>query len=99
MITLEVAYDDNSENLVNILTDIIPRRFPLVKLTCYHENLFKERKKSFKLKGKYSARKNPFAVLADTDKNIIKAFYSESGDCTYKNIIDTLSNYVVYNTL
>lgn len=96
MIKLKIAYNDSSENLIKELEKVIPTKYALVKLETYHEGLFKERKKAFKLKGGFSARKSPFAVLSDVDDKIIKVFYSESNDCTYENIINTLNEYVPY---
>lgn len=97
MFYLKIAYDDNSENLVKELETLIPFKYPLIKLEAYHENLFKERKKAFKLKGGYSARHCPFAVLLDTDEKVVSVFYSESNDCTLDSIIKTLNNYTLYD--
>ena len=96
MFSLKIAYDDNSENLVKELEALIPSKYSLVKLECYHENIFKERKKAFKLKGGYSARQCPFAVLLDVDGKVVSVFYEESHDCTLDNIIKTLNNYISY---
>ncbi len=97
MIKLKVAYNDDSEELIKKLEKIIQIKYVLVKLESYHEGLFKERKKAFKLKGGFSARKSPFAVLTDEDDKAIRAFYSESNDCTYGNIINALNEYIPYN--
>lgn len=91
-----MAYDDDSQSLVNELGKIISDKFPLIKLEAYHEELFTERKKAFKLKGGYSARHTPFAVLIDNDSNPVMAFYSESGDCTKEEIIKTLTSFIAY---
>lgn len=96
MIYLKIAYNDNSEDLVKELEKLIPSKYPSVNLESFHENLFKERKKAFKLKGGYSARKSPFAILADVDNNPISVFYSESNDCTLNKIEEVLNNFVVY---
>lgn len=40
-------------------------------------NSLKGRKESYKVKGKYAARANPFIELLDDNKELIKAFYSE----------------------
>lgn len=96
MITLKVAYDDSSEDFVKELSEVITSRFPLITLESYHENLFKERKKAFKLKGGYSARKSPFAVGIDQEGKPIAAFYTESDTCTVDNIVNTLFKFIVY---
>lgn len=96
MFSLKVAYDDNSEKLVKELEELISFKYPLIKLETFHENLFKERKKAFKLKNIYSARKCPFAVLLDIDKNVVSVFYSEDNKCTIDNIQKTLIQFIPY---
>lgn len=96
MISLKVAYNDESEYLVQQLREQLPEKYPLVKLECYHENKLKERSKSFKLKGGYGARKSPFAVLLDSENFPIAAFYSEDNSCTLDKIITALNSYIVY---
>lgn len=99
MMTLKVAYNDNSTSLVKKLEEVIPSKYAFVKLEAYQEELFKERKKAFKLKGGFSARKSPFAVLTDEDNKVVKAFYSESEDCNYENIINTLNEFIPYENI
>nr|DAX08886.1 MAG TPA: putative thiol peroxidase [Bacteriophage sp.] len=96
MFSLKIAYDNSSENLVRELETLIPSKYPLIKLEAYNENIFKERKKAFKLKNSYSARQCPFAVLLDADKKVVSAFYSEAQDCNLDNIFEVLNNYVTY---
>ena len=96
MTNLKIAYDDNSESLIKRLMEVVIDRYPTIKLSTFHENLFKERKKAFKLKGEFSARKNPFGVLLNEENKVIKAFYSEANECTFDNIIQTLNNYIPY---
>lgn len=95
---LKIAYDDDSTSLVTELKKIVPD-FPLLKLETYHEELFSERKKAFKLKGGYSARHTPFAILIDDNLEPVKAFYSESNECTFEEIIKALTNYVIYGSV
>ncbi len=96
MFSLKVAYDDNSEKLIKELETLISNSYPLINLESFHENLFKEKKKALKLKSGYSARKCPFAVLLDIDKNVVKAFYSEDNKCTLDNIKKTLTKFIPY---
>jgi len=96
MFSLKVAYDNNTINLVINLKNIISSKYPLVNVEAYNENIFKERKKAFKLKNSYSARQCPFAVLLDADKKVVSAFYSESQDCNLDNIFEVLNNYKLY---
>lgn len=93
---LKVVYDDDSQTLVDRLSDILPN-YPFVELEAYHEGLFKERKKAFKIKGGFSARHTPFAVLINNDSEPVMAFYSEANTCTIDEILKTLNNYTVYD--
>ena len=84
-LTLTAVYDDTSEKFFANLVELIG----------LHENILKERKKAFKVKGGYSARKSPFAVLYDMDKNPVKAFYTEANECTVDNIEKTLDSFII----
>lgn len=92
---LKVVYDDDSQILVDKLKSILPN-YPLIELESYHEGLFKERRKAFKIKGGFSARHTPFAVLINNDSEPVMAFYSEANTCTIDEILKTLNNYTVY---
>lgn len=92
---LKVVYNDDSQSLVNDLKKVLPD-YPFVNMETYHEDLFKERKKAFKVKGAYSARYAPFAVLLDNDSKAVSAFYSEANTCTLDTIIQNLNNYIPY---
>lgn len=91
---LKVVYDDNSQILIDKLKSILSN-YPLIELESYHEGLFKERKKAFGLKGSFSARLSPFAVLYNSENNPVKAFYSEVNECTLDNIIDNINKYSI----
>ena len=80
---LIIAYNEDSflEELKENLPDF-------VTLTAYSENKRLERKKAFALKGSWSARKTPFALLRN-DNIDLKVFYSEDNSCTIDNIIST----------
>lgn len=91
---LKVVYDDNSQMLIDKLKSILSN-CPLIELESYHEGLFKERKKAFGLKGSFSARLSPFAVLYNSENNPVKAFYSEVNECTLDNIIDNINKYSI----
>ena len=82
---LNVAY--KKESFINSLKEAL-KEYDIV-INSYNEDIHKERSKSFKLKGGYSDRLTPFAVLLD-DKKVIKAFYSEASECTIDNIINTI---------
>ena len=94
--TLKVAYDDLSENFFMDLRALITRKYPLLETEGFHENLLKERKKAFQLKGGFSARKCPFLVLFDVEGAPIKAFYTEANECSLDNIEKVLDSYIPY---
>ena len=48
---LKVAYDDRSETFFTDLKALITYKYPLIETEGFHENLLKERKKAFQLKG------------------------------------------------
>ena len=92
---LKFAYNDDSEILFRQVQDNISEKYPLIIVEGFHENLMKERKKAFGLKGSFSARLSPFAVLYDSENNPVKAFYSEVNECTLDNIINNLNKYLL----
>lgn len=92
---LKIAYNDASISLVQNLKFII-KEFPMINLEIYQEEIFKERKKAFKLKGAFSARQTPFAVLYNNEKVPVIVFYSESNDCNFENIISKLKEFIAY---
>ena len=94
---LKIAYNDDSERLIKQLKDYI-KDFPLIELEAYHEQIFKERKKAFALKGEWGTRQSPFAILIDNDNIPVVAFYSERCECTLDKIIEALKSYIVYGS-
>lgn len=96
-VQLATVYNDNSETYFQELETLIEDKYVAVKLVGYHEDVLKERKKAFGLKGGYGARKTPFAVLFDNEDNPIQAFYSEVNECTVDNIKKASDSFIVYN--
>lgn len=92
---LEISYNDDSQKLVKELEKEL-ERFKDIEFKSYHEELFKERSKSFKLKGAYGTRLCPFALLTIEGKPV-KAFYSELNQCTVENIINSLYEFIPYD--
>lgn len=86
--TLELAFNEESfrSKVALLVTD-----YPNLEFHAYDETHYKEKKKAYKLKGGYSARKTPFALFKD-DKHVVP-FYSESGDCTIDKIKEILNRY------
>lgn len=93
---LKVVYDDNSEQFFNDLNQLIISKYELIELLGFHENIMKERQKAFKLKGSYSARKNPFLLFIDSEGVPVKAFYSEADECTLDNVEKVLDSFIIY---
>lgn len=63
-----------------------------IELISYDEDYYKEKKDSFKLKGSCGARLTPFCAIYNDKKDLIKAFYSETGECTFNNIKDFIDD-------
>lgn len=66
--------------------------FKDLNIEVFNESFYNEKKKAFKVKGGYSARMIPFALLTN-DKKYVKAFYSEDQGCTIDAIINFLKQY------
>lgn len=67
-----------------------------VKFYAYDESYTDDKKRANRLKGGFSARESPFAVLKTDEDKFLKAFYSEVDECTVKNIIHNLLYYHGY---
>ena len=90
---LYISYNNDSLELVTQLNSILQD----VEIISYNEDVKKERKKAFGLKGNYGAKESPFSVLYKEDKPI-KAFYTEVRECTLDNIINYLNTLNNENT-
>lgn len=94
---LILALNNDYVILAGELRSYAREHFPLLNITYYNEDIYKEKQKAFKLKGGYGAKEVPFALLYDNfNKKPIKAFYAEDNSCTFDNIIKCLTNFVVY---
>lgn len=96
--SLHVAYNNTSEDFFYKLSELIERKYPTIKFEAYHENKLRQRTKAFKVKGGYSARQSPFAVLLNVENKPIKAFYTEAKECTVDNIEFYLDAFLTLNT-
>ena len=93
MYTLSITYNNDSKEFFHGISELLKDNYPQVTLSEYNESVFKSRNKAFKLKGGWSARKTPFALITDEEGNPLKVFYSEAEECTIDNIkfyLDTL---------
>lgn len=94
---LKLAVNNDCVELVNQLRQHIEEKCPFVTVEYFNEDIYKEKQKSYKLKGGYGARQVPFALLYDElNKKPIKAFYNESDECTFESIVEYLTNIVIY---
>lgn len=92
---LKLAVNNDSIKLVAQLEECIKEKFPLITLEWFNEDIYKQKQNAYKLKGGYGAKQVPFAVLYN-EKKPIKAFYSEVNECTFDDILNCLTNFVVY---
>lgn len=97
--SVKVVYDDSSELFFNDLKELIEAKYALIEIIGFHENILKERKKAFKLKGGFSAKKNPFVAFFDPESVPVKAFYSEANECTIDNIKKVLDSFILYKNI
>lgn len=79
-------------NLVNLMKNDETGHFPTIEVISYDEGHHKEKKDAIMLKASCGARLNPFCAIYNDDKELIKAFYSEVGECNIGNIIEYLKN-------
>lgn len=93
---LKLAVNNDSVNLVNKLRQYVEENCSLINIEYFNEDIYKEKQKSYKLKGGFGARQVPFAVLYDNEHKIVKAYYSEDNSCTFDNIVKHLNNFIVY---
>ena len=84
---IKIVVPKVSEAFSNPLVKYLKENFPDYELVLYDESFFKDKKKAYKVKGACSARLSPFVSVYDDKKELIKAFYSEAGECTIENII------------
>ena len=87
----DVAFADELEHSIEM-------SLPNVQFIAYDESYTDDRKRANRLKGGFSARKSPFAVLKTDEDKFLKAFYSEVDECTVKNIIHNLLYYNGYKS-
>lgn len=94
---LHVAYNNASEDFFSKLSELMEKKYPTIKFEAFHENKLRQRTKAFRVKGGYSARQSPFAVLLNVENKPIKAFYTEAEECTVDNIEFYLDAFLTSN--
>lgn len=100
--TIKIAYSESNDledlilrNLLNLYKSDEIGHFPKIEVISYDENNYKEKKDAIMLKASCGARLNPFCAIYNDDRELIKAFYTEVGECTVKNIIEYIKNDVL----
>lgn len=84
MINVCFCYNNNYELLKDELKKELTQ-YPEIQFESFNEDSFVERKKSFKIKKSFAAKKIPFCGVFK-DNKMIKGFYTEANECTTKNI-------------
>lgn len=64
-----------------------------LEFIAYNEDIFNEKKKSYKIKGHFAARATPFCGIIKGAK-IIKGFYSEAHECSEQTIKKWLTEHL-----
>lgn len=90
--TVKIVYNENSQPLQNRITAYLWEYFPKIQVETYDESHYKDKKKAIMIKASCGTRLAPFVAVYDNNKELIKAFYSETKDCTFDNIINYLND-------
>lgn len=93
---IKIAYtkgqgDTIAEQIAKVL-DNTDEKFTIY---CYDEEYHKQKKDAYQLKASCGARLLPFCAIYNDDKEIVKAFYSEVGECTIPNILEYIDNEIL----
>lgn len=79
---LHICYNDSYTEFFDSVQKFCEEKYPDIQVLAYNEDFYNDRKKSFKIKGGYSARLTPFMLLTTDEKAYLQAFYSEDKGCT-----------------
>ena len=98
--TIKIVYsagqgDSIGEQLTKALNKRDENSLIKFNLVSYNEEHHKQRKDALQLKASCGARLLPFCAIYNDDKEIIKAFYSEVGECTVSNILEYIDNEIL----
>lgn len=88
--TVKIIYSEDCLPLKNQVVAYIWEKLPGVEVETYDELHYKDKKKAIMIKASCGTRLVPFVAVYDDDKELVKAFYSEVGDCTVNNIVKYL---------
>lgn len=90
MITGTIVYNDKSVDLKDDLLNY----FKFVEFKTLNEDLFKDKRKAIIAKSSCGAKISPFVSFHE-DGKLIKAFYSDTGECTLDLIAKYLYEYCI----
>lgn len=91
---LAIVYNsDKHKDFYNALVNYLIQNN--IQYSSFDSKYTKERKKSYRIKGAFSARLDPFVGIYDINHNPIKGFYSEANEC----ILDNIINYIKTNNV
>lgn len=89
--TVKVVYNETCIPFKNRVVSYIWDKLPKVEVETYDELHHKDKKKAIMIKASCGTRLVPFVAVYDDNKELVKAFYSEVGDCTADNVIKYLN--------
>lgn len=90
---VKIVFDNKESSIFqDSLQYEIYSKFPNIEIETYNEDYYKEKKKAIMIKASCGTRLTPFVAVYNDNKDLVKAFYSEVGDCTIENIIKYLKN-------
>lgn len=86
MLSIKIAYNNETESQVDFL-----RGYPW--LETYNEDDYREKKKAITLKASCGAKELPFIAFYH-DGELVKALYSEVGECDVDHVNEFIEDYV-----
>lgn len=92
--TVKIIYNENYLPFKNKVVSYIWENIPSVRLETYDDMHFRDKKKAIMIKASCGTKMTPFAAVYNDNKDVIKAFYSETQECTADNIIKYLTDEV-----
>lgn len=88
--TIKVVTGEDSSRFNNQLVSILWKDFPTISVETFNEDNYKDKKKAIMIKASCGTRLTPFVAIYDENRELVKAFYSEVGECTVDNVIKYL---------
>lgn len=89
--TVKIVYNESYLPFKNKIVAHIWEKHPKMEVETYDEEHYKDRKKAIMIKASCGTRLAPFVAIYNDSKELVKAFYSEVGECVAENIIKYLN--------